>query len=278
MCYFNRNFKRTELAGEILKKRREDLGLDIQEIADLLKIKAAYLSAIESDTLTKLPAPVYTMGYIRCYAKYLDIDAESIIGYYTKNLSQPGHSTIIPIAYSQKKVPKIYYVIFLVICASAVFFFGLRSGTRLLDTLKVPPDNSPIVTALPARPGPPPAVSTSISDNEHNLEIAATDNTRIGVALPSRPDPPAAVSTGISDNEHNLEIAATDITWISVKYDDGRSEEMLLKPGNEKGVKFSGKVLLKIGNAGGIKVRLDEKDLGVPGGPGQVISMSLPSQ
>ncbi len=249
MCYFSRNFKRTDLAGEILKKRREDLGLDIREIADLLKIKADYLAAIENETFSELPAPVYTMGYIRCYAKHLGIDAESIVGYYTKNLSQPGHSTIIPVAYSQKKIPKIYYVIFFGICAFAIFFIGLRAGTKL-------PDTTELLDALKISPG----------------------ESRIAASLPARPAPLQAVSTINSDSEHNLEIAATDITWIAVKYADGRSEEMLLKPGNARGVRFSGKVLLKIGNAGGIKVRLDEKDLGVPGGPGQVMSMSLPTQ
>jgi cytoskeleton protein RodZ len=231
------------LAGEILKKRREDLGRDILEIADLLKIKASYLVAIENDTFAELPAPVYTMGYIRCYAKYLDVDAESIIEHYTKNLSQPKHSTIIPVAFSQKKAPKVYYVIFFGVCALAVFFFGLRTRTKPHDTSKVSPGN---------------------------LRIVET--------LPSRTSPPSAVSKGISRGEHNLEIAATDTTWISVKYADGRSEEMLLRPGNARSMSFSGTMLLKVGNAGGIKVRLDGKDLGVLGSPGQVISLSLPSQ
>ncbi len=231
------------MAGEILKKRREDLGLDIREIADLLKIKAAYLVAIENDTFSELPAPVYTMGYIRCYAKYLDVDAESIIGHYTKNLSQPKHSTIIPVAFSQKKIPKLYYVILIGVCASAVFFFGLRTRNKPHDTSKVSPGNVRSVETLPARTGPPPAVSKDIPSGEHNLEIAATDT-----------------------------------TWISVKYADGRSEEMLLRPGNARGIRFSGKVILRVGNAGGIKVRLDKKDLGVPGSQGQVISLSLPSQ
>lgn len=229
------------MAGEIFKKRREDLGLDIREIADLLKIKASYLVAIESDTFAELPAPVYTMGYIRCYAKYLDVGPESIIEHYTKNLSQPKHSTIIPVAFSQRKVPKIYYVISFGVCALAVFFFVSRGGTKPHETAKVPLSNVPVVeTALP------------------------------------RTSQPAAWTRGLSRSEHRLEIAATDTTWISIKFSDGRSEEMLLRPGNSKDMRFSEKVLLKIGNAGGIRVRLDEKDLGVPGNRGQVITLPLP--
>ena len=240
------------MAGEILKKRREDLGLDIREMADLLKIKAAYLVAIENDTFAELPAPVYTTGYIRSYAKYLDVDAESIVLYYTKNLSQPGYTTIIPIAFSKRKSPKIYYVLPLLVCASAVFFFGAHAWTARNDKAKAP-----------------------------LLSAQVVKNVRPSVSKPPEENrgPAAEGTTGrLANEEHNLQIAATDTTWISVRHADGRSEEMLLKPGDASAVRFSGKVLLKVGNAGGINVRLDEEDLGVPGGRGQVISMSLPSQ
>lgn len=231
------------MGGEILKKRREDLGWDIREIADLLKINAAYLVAIENDAFSELPAPVYTMGYIRCYAKYLEIDAESIIEYYKKNLSQPKYTTITPIAFSQKKISKLYYVIFFGVCASAVFFFVSHGRTKPKEAAKVPPSSARVVEAV--RPG------------------------TTGLA--------SAGSRGHSSGEHRLEIAATATTWLSVKFADGKSEEMLLRPGSSKDMRFSDRALLKIGNAGGIRVRLDEKDLGVPGNPGQVITLSLPA-
>ncbi len=229
------------MAGEILKKRREDLGRDIREIADLLKINAAYLDAIENDAFEELPAPVYTMGYIRCYAKYLDLDAESIVNYYTKNLSRPTHSTIVPIAFSQKKVPRIYYIVFLGVCALAVFFFVAHSRTKHRETVKVPS-------------GPVGVVET----------------------VPPRASRPSAVGKRQYEGEHHLEMAATATTWISLKFSDGRSEEMILRPGSSKEMRFSDKALLKVGNAGGIRVRLDGRDLGVPGEPGQVITLSLP--
>jgi cytoskeleton protein RodZ len=231
------------LAGEILRKRREDLGQDIHEISDLLKIKADYLSAIENDTFAKLPAPVYTMGYIRCYAKYLEVDAESIIHHYAGNLSQPEHTTIIPLAYSQKKSPKIYYVALLLVFAAAAFFIYLSQvPTVRKNAAKVPPEIPGLVAASPS------GVSSA---KEAKVDIAA-------------------------GSEHRLGIAASDTTWISVKFEDGKTEEMLLRPGNSRSLVFSDKVLLKIGNAGGISVSLDGKSLGVPGLPGQVITLSLP--
>ncbi len=233
------------MAGEILKKRREDLGQDIQEISDLLKIKASYLEAIESDAFAELPAPVYTMGYIRCYAKYLAVDADSIIGHYrvyTNNLSQPKHTTTPPVAFSRRKVSKIYYVALLAaVCVSTVFFFVTHARTKPYEEVRVRPGNIRAVETVP--PG-----TTGLPE--------AKESTSYG--------------------EHHLKLAATETTWIYVKFGDGKSEEITLKPDSSKVVKFSGKIFLKIGNAGGVRIGLDEKDLGIPGEPGQVVTLSLP--
>ncbi len=230
------------MAGEILKKRREDLGQDIQEIADLLKISAVYLNAIENDSFAELPAPVYTMGYVRCYAKYLGVEAGEIIDYYTKNLSQPGHTTIMPVAFSRKKLPIFRYGLLVVICAVAVFFFLNRGRIWQPETASAPSRGAVIAESMRPQTSQPPVDSRVVSSGGHNLEIAATD-----------------------------------LTWVYVKFADGRSEEMLLRPGNSKALKFTDKVILKVGNAGGITVRLDEKDLGAPGRQGQVVTLSLPA-
>ena len=39
---------------------------------------------------------------------------------------------------------------------------------------------------------------------------------------------------------------------------------------------FADTAALRIGNAGGIAVKFDGKDLGVPGKPGQVLNLNLP--
>ena len=39
---------------------------------------------------------------------------------------------------------------------------------------------------------------------------------------------------------------------------------------------FAGSAVLKIGNAGGIALKFDGKDLGVPGKPGQVLNLKFP--
>ena len=76
--------------------------------------------------------------------------------------------------------------------------------------------------------------------------------------------------------EHQLEITASDTVWMRIAFENGKSEELLLKAGTSKSWTFGGTAVLKIGNAGGAALKFDGKDLGVPGDPGQVLDLTLP--
>jgi hypothetical protein len=56
---------RMRLIGELLQERREDLGLDLDEIGAMLRIKPAYLAALEQGRTHDLPGPTYAIGFVR---------------------------------------------------------------------------------------------------------------------------------------------------------------------------------------------------------------------
>lgn len=232
------------MTGETLKKRREDLGLNIGEIAAELKIKTDYLKAIENNAFERLPVEVYTKGYIRCYARYLDVDPEPIIQYYSNHLSQPKPSTIIPIASSKKKSPMMLYVISVILAASVVFlvFHNLSkdSGNKPQSNLNKAPVTKPVHTEI----ANPSEIKQSIPESR----------------------------------EHNVDIKAINTTWINIKFENGGSEEILLLPGQAKNWKFSQNATLKIGNAGGVTLSFNGKDIGIPGKSGQVITLNFPDR
>ncbi len=251
------------MAGEVLKKRREDLGIDIKEVTDALRISSEYLSAIENDVFDKLPAAVYTIGYIRCYAKYLNVDAGPIILNFTSHLSTPKPSTIIPVASSRRKVPGYLYFGAALLSGLLVFVvyytYALkdRAGSRTSENVGVSE------TEKHPLPVPPlPAETVPMMTSEDN--VSQKDMQTV----------PGQVMAG--KKEHRLEIIAHDITWVLIRFEDGRSEEMLLKSGISKSWEFRDSAALKIGNAGGVMLRFDGKDLGVPGKPGQVLNLAFP--
>jgi cytoskeleton protein RodZ len=246
------NKKEAMLAGEILKNKREDLGLDIHEIAESLKISEEYLAAIENDAFEKLPVPVYTTGYIRNYAAFIGVDADTIIQHYREHSSQPQPSTIVPIAFSQKKGPKIgYLIVVLGFLLVALLLFPHVPEEKKKGSVH----GSPVAEKVP---GGAPA----------GRELTQTDAVQHGGE---------GEATAPVADQHSLSVTAADTTWISVSLENGRREELLLRPGQSKRWTFSGKAFLKVGNAGGINIHLDGTDLGKPGSPGQVKTIALPA-
>ncbi len=240
------------MAGELLKKRREDLGLSVQEAAETLKIRADYLSAIESDTFEKLPVPVYTVGYIRSYAKYLNVDSEPIVRYYSEHLAQPKTAAIMPVAFSRRRNPVLYSIIgtISVLLVLGLLFLIYYSPEK--DAVSKPvasPAKAPAAQQAESRPAPHQTLSP--------------------------PAPPTEAQPAI---EHNVDIAAEETTWLSIKFSDGKKEEALMRPGDSRSWKFSKQAILKIGNAGGVKIKFDGADLGTPGSTGEVVTMALPKE
>ena len=67
------------LIGELLQERREELGLDLDEIGAMLRIKPGYLAALEQGRSHDLPGATYAIGFVRAYADFLGLDSEHVL-------------------------------------------------------------------------------------------------------------------------------------------------------------------------------------------------------
>ncbi len=74
----------SELAsfGEDLRREREIRGISLKEIADATKISKRFLEALERNDHRTLPAPVFTRGFVREYARYVGLNAEELVNRY----------------------------------------------------------------------------------------------------------------------------------------------------------------------------------------------------
>lgn len=92
-----------ESIGEKFKKRREERGLFIEQIARDTNISKKYIEAIENEDFSEMPGEAYLLGFLRAYADYLDIDPDEVVAIYknTKIQEQPVPEELIP----QKKSP-----------------------------------------------------------------------------------------------------------------------------------------------------------------------------
>ena len=66
-------------AGGMLRAAREALGLDIPALAERTKIRTEHLEAIEAMEIGQLPAQPYTMGFVRAYAREVELPEEPLM-------------------------------------------------------------------------------------------------------------------------------------------------------------------------------------------------------
>ncbi len=68
--------------GELLRQGREASGLTQQEAATKLHLHQRIVAALEQDDEAQLPTPIYVRGYLRNYARLLDLDSDAVLAAY----------------------------------------------------------------------------------------------------------------------------------------------------------------------------------------------------
>ena len=62
--------------GDALRQKREQMGVPMPQAAEDTRIREKFLVALENGDYQSLPGAVYTKGFLRNYAEYLNLDAE----------------------------------------------------------------------------------------------------------------------------------------------------------------------------------------------------------
>lgn len=67
-----------EHPGATLKEARQRLGASVADIANALHLKDEVVVALEEGQHDRLPPPVYVVGYVRAYARLVDLNEETL--------------------------------------------------------------------------------------------------------------------------------------------------------------------------------------------------------
>lgn len=78
--------QKDRLTGQDLKGIRTTMGLTLEEIFLQTRIATNILEAIEDDRYDDLPPAVYLKSFLKLYAQYLKIDADTVVQAYMKHL------------------------------------------------------------------------------------------------------------------------------------------------------------------------------------------------
>lgn len=229
-----------EKIGGFLKEKRESKGLTLADVSNKLYIRKSLINALESGNWQLLPHEIYVRGYLKEYANLLNVYSEI-----ADDLKQQGESTVPPeIPIQQKteskhrRIPKrafIYPLSFVLI----VGFFILSQLNR----------HEPVAPTHPTE-----LASKNIIDD------VTTDNT------------PTVVE---ASTVKKLMITCQERTWVSVVIDDIEKKEFMLNPQDIIILNAKATYDLLIGNAGGVRLILDGKDVQFSGMSGEVKRIRL---
>jgi cytoskeleton protein RodZ len=160
--------------GELLRETRLSYGGQINQIATTLRIRAAYLTAIEESHYDRLPAQVYALGFVRAYATHLGLDADEAVRRFKQETAafELPRGLSFPVPLAERSVPggtMLLAALILAFCGYGLWYYvstGERARPERVSVvpaeLKPVPPPSQVMTPPPVSP-PPEAAAPVVS-------------------------------------------------------------------------------------------------------------------
>jgi cytoskeleton protein RodZ len=262
------------LAGAMLRQQREALGLDLADVAAALRIKPAYLAALEAGRPNELPGAVYATGFIRAYADYLGLDSGEMLRLFGQQsallAAKPDLAFPIPLGQSSRPGGGMLLVALIVaICAyGGWFYLSTGGGPRPERVAQIPLELLPY--REPFRTPPPvsqPMVEAQAAPRSPAVPSEGSEHSGSG-GRPSAAGAAMAAVPAVTDPAPNpageVVIRATADSWIQIR--DARQSVVLtrvLKAGESCRAPARPGLSMRTGNAGGLEITVD----GVPAPP-----------
>lgn len=267
---------RQEGVGQRLRKAREANRISIASAAASLHLPPRVIVALEESDFGQFE-PVYVRGYLRNYARLLELSAEPLIESYNRALilESPPVQPAIPNQPYQNKSPQALYVLSALVVLPMILWgigkvFLIWRGTA--ETLPpVAEASAPAVPSQDAQPAlvlpgqsaeSPKAVSAEIKSeplapvaNPAPVEVASTNPSSIP-AKPELEKAPPSPATGQGPDSIALHLSAA--AWVSVRDQTGhRLVYENLPAGTERVYSGVAPFAVVLGNAPATKVEFN---------------------
>ncbi len=183
--------RRAATIGELLRETRQQYGTTVEQVGATLRIRPAFLQAIEDDRHDRLPGPVYALGFVRTYADYLGLDGEAIAQRFKSEAAglETKPDLSFPMPLPERSMPGgalLLVALIVAACAYAVWYYRAAGDrVRTERVAEVPSQLVPLPPPVGA-PGPNTASPGSASTSSPQPPSAA--------AAPPSASPPAEPS------------------------------------------------------------------------------------
>lgn len=244
--------------GAYLRAVRRRRRISIERAAEDTKIRAAFLMRMESDEFDFL-APAYVRGFLRSYARYLQVDPEPLLEDFEARYGggRADSSQLIALQRREKAVPKEHRRLnsWVVAGGAAAVILVILAivGVASAPDRPEPPGGALTLATPTPEAEPSPDETPTASPAESPGAVAATDGIEVVVD------------------------AATGASWLEV-YADGKSVPLYfdtLPQGEVMTFDAKNGMFIRLGYPAGVVLTVNGRNLGSPGGE-TPISLSFP--
>ena len=242
--------------GTMLRTAREEKGVSLAQAEAATMIRRSYLQALEDDEHGRLPGAVYVKGFLRNYALYLGLDPSHVLSVYHREYGDSSQQIVAPATIRPRGTSQLVtggtlagVLLLVVVAVFGTYMYRQVQAFRQADP-SAQAAATIVPTPTPIPPSPTPGGATA---------AAAVSPTPAPTPVPT-PANGAEVTAKVNQD-----------AWLQVEVDGQRSFEGTLKAGQSQTWKGKDDVFVWVGNAGGVSIVFNGKDIGPLGGVGEVV-------
>jgi cytoskeleton protein RodZ len=286
--------------GAFLRTEREKMNLSQDQIAQKMHLRRFVIEAIENEAWDRLPPPVFVRGFIRSYARTLELDENKVLELYHL-AAPPEKDTLRPVAVARPshRGRTLFILGALAVVLCVFYYWHLKSSARDREYLAMVERSATVQReeslsgktaktvsdAVPATlPGRAPLTRDEVEPKQEE-EPAGMDSTPAPekATFPEgrlqADESPAVVSAPAPESRSPWLILKGEVketTWVSIRVDGNEPKEYMFEPGAKPQWKGQKGFEIIIGNAAGVDLDFDGRSMKNLGRPGQVLRIRLP--
>ncbi|MDH5207131.1 MAG: helix-turn-helix domain-containing protein [Burkholderiaceae bacterium] len=218
--------------GARLAAAREAAGLSVGEIAGRLRLHPKQVRALESADLGQLPEAAYVRGFVRSYARAVDLDPAPLVDDLNSRLAPAAGSVVDGMASTQDYSPVqaasreqvsrrvvLGLALLALVALGAIGWYATREPSPRAPAAAAAAPTSPVAPAAPAAtPAAEPAADRAAPQAADAAAAPATESPRAD-APPAEAAAPAPAPAG---PPALLAISFSGVSWVEITDANGR--------------------------------------------------------
>jgi cytoskeleton protein RodZ len=237
--------------GQLLRETREKKGLSIAEVEEDTRIRQAQIEALEEEDYSKLPSPIFVKGLLRNYAQYLGLDLTEVMKLYGGEDAQSGATPVVAEGFEPPKGMAI----------TSWLFIDIFLGILIVASAVV------VGSLAYNRWAPSFVVSSSTPTRQASLASPVLQFT------PTNTPSPTSTATQVPSGRLQVDVQIIARTWLEVAVDQEPAFRGLIEAGTNWSWFAEDSIAMHVGNAGGVVVTLNGRELGALGGQDEVVDI-----